>query len=515
MSVNIEIPIDRVKGHSFKSGNTFYTEDTLTVDIQPIPPGVNAKLSVRGTVAPKAGSSVVTATLGEGDTGYSTTRNLNFTRVVPQGASKLTIMNTRQVTFSQLSLILEVPDREDLEPWEIVGLDIYAPPQEGAALYWDNGRWNNKVWNQANPTPASMSWNKSAWDMNEWYDSADKTLIWQSILEDTLTVTVSRSISALSSSASVGLLTVELKGAKNDPRTLGISIGAPVRFYLKQTLTRIFTGNLISSTIVPDPIDHKETRVTLVFADAVGTLTSITRYGAKADFGDGSETFQQRGHRLSKSAKALTFSVDSSNERIAPTVWETSLANHLDALVSTTGGYWTVTRENVVKLVASQPTGVSGVVMSDVATPGALYYTYINETWNTADLVTSIESTTHAAIRTSDGWEAADRTLTVEAETQVATWQGAKETVDLLTPLAGSAQRDATARLLKRATQHPAVGGVSFQHSRAPKTTYQLICELDPAQIVEVIRAGEKHRLQIREVSHTFTPVQINTDITF
>lgn len=515
MTITIPLDFDAIRGHTTRQGNAFFTDDLLRIPLPPIPAGIGAKLRLVAYVRPRAGSGRAIATMGGEHDGITAAQWFNGSYPIPAGASELIITSVEYFNLMTLSVVLDTEPVQQIKPYEALEVEVYAPRPDGKALQWDITRWNRVVWNAPAPAPGSLSWDRGYWNAKEWYDPSADTYIWQSILNLATRVTISRGMSRLGTSAIVGLLEVELKGEEYDPRALGISIGAPVRAYLRHTLTPVFAGNLVEAQINPHPTKPGETRVTLTFADAVATLANTTRYGAKADFGDGAETFTARAKRLSKSARETQFEIKQDNTPIAPTVWETSLANHFDALTATTGGYWTVTRENKVIVSPAQP-ALSDTIISDTPRAGStLYYTGISEAWNSTGLVTSIESTTHAAINTPSGWEAADRVITVESPTATATWAGIRETVDLLTPLAGNAQRDAATRLLKRAANTPAIQSNTFYLETAPAGTYSMQASLDPAQRISVYRNGERHHMQIKEVNHVFTPTSFETVINY
>ncbi|EEH64395.1 hypothetical protein HMPREF0044_0132 [Gleimia coleocanis DSM 15436] len=515
MSIQVPLSFDSVKGFTTRQGNTFFTDDLLRIPLPPIPAGVKANLVFAAYVKPRTGTTHAFATFDMGNNGVSASQWFNATYPIPEGANELTVTSLQSLSLLTLRLEIEANADQEISPYDTLAVEVYAPIADGSALQWDTSRWNRVVWNVEAPAPSSMRWNTSYWNARRWYDSGANFNTWQSIINQATAVTISRGMTRLGTSAIVGLMTVELKGAGCDPRALGLSIGTPARCYLKHSLTPLYTGNLVEAQINPHPTDPAKTTVTLTFADAVATLANTVRYGAKADHGNGEESFTARAKRLSKSARGIEFSISSSDVQIAPTVWETSLASHFDALTATTGGYWTVNRSNTVLVRPSQPS-VSDVTISDVhLTRPALYYTEISEAWNSTSLVTAVESTTHTAVRTLDGWEAADRVITVEAPTQVATWVGATESVDLLTPLVGSAQRDAATRLLKRATQTPAIQSNTFHLTTAKVSTYTAIANLDPAQIINVHRNGEIHTMQIKEITHTITPTTWETTLNY
>lgn len=423
----------------------------------------------------------------------------------PSLPSVIRFTAVRALVLRYMQLVIDVPD-EIAAPAHRIAVDAYLPEPTNDAMRWDQSRWDRAAYDAETPRPGTLIWDTGAWDANIWYDSLP-AVTWQSIIGPGTDVQISRSVSPVLHTAQVGTLTLNaLDGL--DPRALGMVVGTPVRAYTP-TLDMLFTGWLVSARVVPNPPGSEHAYTTeLVFADLVAPLAAITRYGAKADTNNGIETWFDRVRRVLESAPdAPTVIADMNYTMIPPTVWETSLAAHLDALVATTGGYWTVTRDGTLTISPNPPATDNPVVFSDSYDTPGLYYTDVAIAWDTATLVTAVESTTHAAEQDENGeWRAADRTITVEAHTASIAWTGQKLTVDLMTSLAGEAQAAAARRLLSAAQDTPPVKSVSLACTELTPAMAADLAHLDPLTPATVHAHGETHTATISAITHRITP---------
>ena len=224
--------------------------------------------------------------------------------------------------------------------------------------------------------------------------------------------------------------------------------GTPIRLYHWPTATLIWTGWVTDLATTPAKTGRGSTTITA--SDAVARLVAVTRYGARPE-GGRTETWRQRLARLMTSAPAgLEYTVRTTSEtEVCPTVWETDLASHLDALVATTGGAWTVTRDGRIEVWATLPDQAPALTLTDTLDlpddgTEAIAYTAGPSTWTAARVIAGIEATTHDAAPDEQGeWRAADTTVTVTDTTSTASWGGMSVRVDLMTPSQGTATTEA------------------------------------------------------------------------
>lgn len=408
------------------------------------------------------------------------------------------------------------------EPWEMLALDALVPI-ETSALVWDRDRWDRASFNEDAPAPGTLIWGSGQWDRAYWYDQA-ATSAWRSILGPCTRITSRRGMGATGPVLTAEAGTLQIEATEDlDPRGLGMVVGTPVRLYLWTDRTPIWTGRISDISITP--IKGGGANVKIQCVDDIAALAAITRYGARPD-GGGTETWRQRLARLATSAPGIPLTAAvSSQAPICPTVWETSLAHHIDALVATTGGAWWARRDSGANIYATLPDPTTpDLTLTDThdddATPGAVwYYTAGDSAWQTGQIITAIEATTHdAAQNTQTGeWNAADTTVVVTDPTTSAAWSGATARVDLVTPSAGSATRDAATRLLRRAAAAPLLQSatVTHTHPRAsdPAQAMRLAARLDPLTSCMAVARAERTLSLIAAITHTLTPTSWQTSL--
>ena len=402
----------------------------------------------------------------------------------------------------------------DARPHDVLALEAYCPIPT-AALVWDRDRWDRAAWQTTRAVPGTLVWDYGRWDKRYWYDQT-LTMAWTPILGPTTRLTTSRGIQGEGPvlTAQAGHLTIEATGL--DPRALGISYATPIRLYHWPTQTEIFTGTV--SDVRTTPHKNGPATIQITAADAVARLAGTTRYGARPDSG-GEETWRQRLARLMASVPQVAYTTrTTSTAPVCPTVWETSLANHIDALVATTGGAWCARRDTGIDVWATLPDTAPALTLTDThnddaLTPTVLHYSAGPATWSSAALISAIEATTHTAAPDDAGeWRAADRTITVTNPTTTAAWRGATAKVDMLAPATAGAHETAARRLLRRATTTPTLASATIPivSARTAPATHAarmaLAAALDPLTPVIASQAGERARALIARVTHTITP---------
>ena len=356
---------------------------------------------------------------------------------------------------------LTVWDRTDIpanpRPCDVLSLQAYYPLPGFFGLRWNNARWNRASWTLGVAKPWAMTWNRNAWDTRAWNQGETNISQWQDILGPCTDLTVTRGVTTNgpAMSAAVGTLTAHAINALS-PRATGLHHGTPIRLIHWPTRTAIYTGVITDLTITPHkPGSRVDYEVTLTASDNVARLASLTRYGAKADGGNGSEPWTARLDRLIKSAPELPYRIhDTATQTVPPTVWETSLAKHLDALTASVLGSWTVDRDGTV------------------------------------------------SIRTVDDPTAANA------------WGGSAISMDTTLP-ADAVERTAR-RYLAAANADPAPSSVSLvaAHDNGPAERaahMATAATFDPISAINIEWRGEDARALITQVTHTITPTTWKT----
>lgn len=419
----------------------------------------------------------------------------------------------------------DIPDNP--EPCDVLALDVWAPvPTQ--ALRWDLDRWDRALWDTPRPLPGALVWDTGVWGGARWWDTSQDTW-WAAILGPSTTVTTRRGMSASGPVLKADAGTLSVTATDNlDPRALGLVYGAPIRLYHWPTRTAIWTGYVTDVTITP--IKDGGYTVALDAADDVAQVVAVTRYGARSDSG-GPETWHERLARLMASAPTVPVTVAAdSSAMICPTVWETSLAAHLDALVASTGGWWTGNRWGGITIAATPPDTSPVALLTDQAdaVPGRAWrYTAGPSSWSSSKLIAALKATTHTAAPDDKGeWRATDQTWTVTDPSTTAAWGGTTAAVDLLTPDEATT-RVAAARLLRRATDAPPLTSATIRPvsrrtrpvSRRTRPDEQAAdmadaAALDPGQPVATRARDETGAALIAAVAHTITPTTWTTDLT-
>lgn len=179
------------------------------------------------------------------------------------------------------------------------------------------------------------------------------TITWNEYSDNLLSVSIRRggTRDGITVRNAAGLLTVALRDFEIDPFNPTFVVDAPIRFsaILGGAEHTLFTGRVrdlktdwVTTSAGRTPI------TTIVGVDAVADLDATTRYGAMPEAG--SETFRERIARLSSSAPVPielptdADYLDSLDQpyRLARTVFESSLSNHLTLACNSVGAMWWV-----------------------------------------------------------------------------------------------------------------------------------------------------------------------------
>lgn len=354
-----------------------------------------------------------------------------------------------------------------------------------------------------------------------YYEAALMT--WQDILSPCTQIKCWRGVDATGPvrNAKAGTLTATAIDAL-DPRVTGLHHGTPIRLIHWPTREMIFTGSVTDMTITPHrPGERHSYTATLTAADAVADIIGITRYGAKATSANGSETWTARVKRLFASAPNHEVIItDDSYALLCATVWETSLAKHIDAAVASIGGHWIVGRSGAIRVSPHAAYANSGISFTD-ETPtdtdtNIWSYTVIDRAWNAASSITSITATNHGAKLESGEWRADDTEITVTDQAAKETWKGTDATVD--TTLLPRDIEPLVQSLLRAAPDQPPPSAITVvpASARTPgrATLMAIAATLDPMTIAEITARRETSTGLIAAVAHEITPRTWTTNLT-
>jgi len=426
----------------------------------------------------------------------------------------------------RLEITDNTPMPENPRPCDVLSLQAYYPLQGLDGLRWNQSRWNRDAWTRGAENLRYMRWNEGIWNARAWLgDGNGSSEAWQDITGPCTEIAVTRGVNATGPAltGAVGTLTARAINALA-PRTTGMSHGTPIRLIHWPTRELVYSGYLTDLHIAPrKPGERIIYEVNLTASDSVARLAATTRYGAKAETGDGSENWFLRLDRIIKSCKGLVYSLDDmlTTVTVPPTVWETSLAKHLDALTSSVLGSWSVARNGWVLIRTKRPTipvlRLTDAVTSDPARR-VLSYTGVGVSWSASDAIAHVTLHNHAARWDAEHseWEADDSDVTVDEPTAAAVWGGTSVQLDVTLP---AAKLEETARRYLAATAaDPTPNAVTLRpaHETGPANRgpyMALASTIDPVSAVAVEYRGERVAALIAQVSHTITPTSWTTQL--
>lgn len=504
------------------SGALIADEDgTLTAIVDYIRPIPGQTITITVTAAAAADGPATLLVAGHSTTLPSEPTTLTY----PIDPTRPLTIHLAAVISATIAITVTAPDTppDTAEPWQVLALDVLTPIASDA-LHWDTGRWDRAAWDRSAPPPGTMIWDTARWDDAYWNDQT-VTTAWTSILGPCTQITARRGVSTTGPILTAQTGTLTLDALDLDPRALGIVRGTPIRLYHWPTRTPIWSGRV--DTLTTTPLITGGLTTQIVAVDDVALLVAITRYGARPT-GGGTEPWAARIARLMESAPAVAYEITGSTAAlVCPTVWETSLANHLDAAIATTGGAWWARRDGGIIVAATLPDTTSAeLALTDdpqtFHTATCWHYYDGAAAWSSAGLTSQIEATNHDAAPDDDGeWRADDQTITVTDATTTAAWGGTAARVDLIA--ADSVAAEAAARrLLTRAPAAPTVSQASTAHldHRRPRTAQAArmaaAARLDPLTPVIATQRGETSRALVASVTHTISPLTwtTTTDLT-
>lgn len=488
----------------------------VTLTVGDLMPGHTLTVSLDVSLSFYAGAQAV-ATIGSVPiTGLVDQARQTLTATVTVGHElACTLSGFGDLTIWSVTLTdhADVPDQPT--PGQVLALLAWLPIQGLAAFRLGASRLDRDALNAGRP-PASIFilGRDRLGAVRLWEASATRE--WRDLLPVATAVSTTRGVDASGPilAAQAGTLTARAWDAW-DPRTIGLHHGTEVRLIHWPTRARIFTGAVTDIQITPQKPDTRHRYETaLTAADTVATIAGITRYGAKANGTAGQEAWPARIASLMASTNVPYQLVGTSTAVMCPTVWETSLAKHLDAACASVGGAWNVCPRGRAIIRAALPTDPPALALTDDQPTdldaGVWSYTDIDAAWQASDAITAIEATTHLAVIGDDNaWQADDQTLTARSEATAYAWGGTSQTVDLTVPASDLAP--AAARLLRAVPDTPAPSGATLvsAHPRGPAHRAHHMASaaaLDVLQPLAITRQHETSQVLTTRVAHTITP---------
>lgn len=425
----------------------------------------------------------------------------------------------------ELVITDDTPLPDNPRPCDVLSLQAYYPVPGFFGLRWNNDRWNRVSWTRGGAKPWTMVWDSTPWDTRAWNVGETNVSQWQDITGPCTEIAVTRGVTTNgpAMAATVGTLTARAINALS-PRATGLHHGTPIRLIHWPTRSLVFTGVITDLTITPQkPGSRIDYEVSLTASDNVARLAALTRYGAKADGGDGSESWAARLARLIKSAPELTYQVhDTATQTMAPVVWETSLARHLDALMASVLGSWTVERDGTVSIRVRRPR-TPVLTLTDAKASNLREriwsYTDLNVAWSATDTIAHVTLANHGAKYDTEQheWEADDADTTRTDPTAANAWGGASIQID--TTLPARDVESVARRYLDTTRTDPIPSSVALvaAHDAGPtdRAAHMAVAAaFDPIQAINVEWRGEDALALITQVTHTITPTTWKTTLT-
>lgn len=428
-------------------------------------------------------------------------------------------------TVEILTISDETPIPANPRPCDVLSLQALYPSQGLDGLRWNQNRWDRESWTRGSENPAYLQWDLTHWNTRTWLSSVSQTIAWQDITGPCTDITVTRGVASTGPAltAQVGTLTARAVNGLA-PRVTGMAHGTPIRLLHWPTREYVFTGYLTDLAISPHkPGSRIAYETTLTASDNVARLAAITRYGAKSDEGDGSENWVLRVDRLTRTCRDLIYTLDTRAlaQSVSPIVWETNLAKHLDAAVSSVLGSWTVNRNGEVAVRTTRPR-IPTVRFTDAAASapaaGIWSYTSVQVAWSAADAIAQITLKNHSAKWDSEQseWRADDTEITVSDPTAATVWGGAAIQVDVTLP---AADLESVARRYLAAVRPdptPSVLTVQAAHDSGPADRdghMSAAATFDPMTAAHVEYRGEEVNVLITQVTHLITPYSWKTQL--
>lgn len=357
---------------------------------------------------------------------------------------------------------------------------------------------------------------------------------WTNVLPYVTAITTRRGISTTSPArgAEPGTMTIHIAS----PWLTGPSLQAkfqyasPIRLYDwrpgNPAQIPIWAGYVSSMTYTPYKGRPGGT-ATVEAADAASLIGRVTRYGATVR-----QTVIERVKSLAASMQGITVHQQYTRANLPymqPTVWETSIASHLDALTASISGTWYVQGDGSIYITdtgesihhRASLTITDGSITTTPTrweswnVPDTWYYSAIDPGWSTSAIISAIRVTNHGAVKENNQWRAADTTHTATNTTNP--WGGQVATADTtLTTTEATTQARA---LLRAAHTAPSPRSVTIPvitdqtPSHLTHRAAAAAAAASPGQAVTIEHARTTTIMTTTTITHTITPTTWTTRI--
>lgn len=429
------------------------------------------------------------------------------------------------ITAATLQVAITAPDTlpDDPEPCDVLAAEVWAP-RPSDALVWDKARWDRTRWDRPSVVPGTLIWDEGTWGGSVWMDWIEGSW-WTSILGPATTIETRRGMATSGPVLKAEAGTMTIAGIEDlDPRRVGIVYGSPVRVWHWPTRTPVWTGTI--TDLSTEPLKDGGTTVTITAADAVARMVA-TKPPVPLTV-TGTTAWHAAVNRACETAGLSADVSFTTGRAVAATLWEATSAEMLDALVATSGGWWTATRDgrlDVRETLTNQASRTVHVLTDthDTVPPLAARlwcYTDAVAAWSAADLLAKITATVHGVgLDDKSEWVAVDTEVTATNLTTATTYGGQSATVDLVSATADDAKADAT-RLLRRAVTVPLLKQATIRPVSAltknstQGTDMAAAARIDPGQLAATVLRDETATQMVTSVAHTITPATWATTLT-
>ncbi|MBS5947739.1 hypothetical protein QP883_05445 [Winkia sp. UMB6473-AN360BR] len=431
--------------------------------------------------------------------------------VIMTGPASLTLQKFTLTDHAQINA--------EPHPAQVLGLFAYLPVKGLGAFYLGTSRLNVDALDRPAAGGDTFILDRSRLNQGR-LQAPVRTVAWQNIISPVTNIETSRGNDAAGPVRKARAGTMEVTAAGGlDPRVTGMRQGTPIRLVHWPTRQAIFTGEVINLKYDPArPGSAVPYHVKITAADAVAELANITRYGAIGPYQgrNGAELFPDRTRRLMGSARGRQYWINGTSQiELAPTTWETSLANYLDALTASVGGFWRVDRDGRLLISAEPelrdpfPFHLTDEAETD---PDAHVWSYTQAAtgWEISTAVTDIEANNHSARWDTERleWEQTDQTVS-HSRSDVP-YRGARASLDLMLYRQDQIS-GVLAALIRQAEQVPPPAEITLLASTKTRTSHKgalmaAAVMLETMLTARVTARGETMRGLIVGIKHRITP---------
>lgn len=502
----------------------------LTISLTNLVPGHLLRVSMLLGLYPVVPGGVVTVVVGDEVSQHLEASAVRVTKTARADSPtmEILILGARRARFNTTDPNNRIEDLTPLpanpKPAHVLSLQAFLPVSGVDAFRLGQSRLGRDSLTAGRAPEDLFALGKSKLGTKRlFYREALKA--WQDITRPCTQIATSRGVDATGVIRKARAGTFEAHALDGlDPRIIGMHRGTPITLIHWPTRRVIFTGTVIDLNLVPHrPGGRHSYHVDITAADAVADLVGITRYGARAETADGQEPWSARIERLSRSAPTRWNLLLGNTTPMAPLVWETSLANHLDAAVTSVGGWWyAATTGEIIIAPGTVPPADTGLVLTDAVPTDLAHsvwsYIDVDNRWQASNLITSIEGTNHSATVEDGEWRADDLEVTVQSDADTWVYGGSKATATTTLGLPVHIAPLLTS-LLRASSEDPPPQKVTLaaagRYGPADRSLHMAVASgIDAMEKVEVTSRGDCTKALITTVQHEITPTTWQTDLT-